>query len=394
MRVLKICPSDWVGGNRDRRELSVCQELGAETLVISKGNPEEKIKKETQNGFNIIYLSTRPLGLRVPSLLNRIASIFSWVHYASSVQADIISGHDLTGLFIGYLSNALKPKEKKAQLVYDSHEFEIYRSGKRNKLTRHAVVWLERFLMKQCAFSIMVNDSIADEVQKIHKLNKRPIVVRNVSSLWERNEAACARIRHEFCQALGMPDDTFLVMYHGGILPNRGIENMMAALALLKDVAGIILGYGDQNYVATLKKLARDLGIENRIMFHEAVPHNILMNYVGAVDCGLVTVLNSCTSYYYMLPNKFFENIQSETPVIGSDFPEISRLILKYDIGLLCDPSKPEEIAQLIAKMRDDRALYARYKANLKLAKKELCWEREKEILKKEYLACMSRKPS
>ena len=51
MRVLKIGPSDWVGGNRDRRELSVCQELGAETLVISKGNPEEKIKKETNAGF-------------------------------------------------------------------------------------------------------------------------------------------------------------------------------------------------------------------------------------------------------------------------------------------------------------------------------------------------------
>ena len=52
--------------------------------------------------------------------------------------------------------------------------------------------------MKRCAFSIMVNDSIADEVQQIHKLKERPIVVRSTPNNWQIDSKACKKVREEF----------------------------------------------------------------------------------------------------------------------------------------------------------------------------------------------------
>lgn len=59
------------------------------------------------------------------------------------------------------------------------------------------IKYLERFLIKRCAFSIMVNDSIADEVQKIHKLKQRPIVVRSTPEKWTVDPEETKKKRRE-----------------------------------------------------------------------------------------------------------------------------------------------------------------------------------------------------
>ena len=53
------------------------------------------------------------------------------------------------------------------------------------------------------------------------------------------------------------------------------------------------------------------------------------------------------------------------------------------------DPTDPKAIADAILRMRDDRAFYAECKEHLKVAKEELCWEREKQNLKQAYKAIL-----
>ena len=240
--------------------------------------------------------------------------------------------------------------------------------------------------MKRCAFSIMVNGDIADEVQRIHHLKKRPIVARNIPQYWQLDAAHTAQVRQEFLSQLGLSDSAFLVMYHGGVMEDRGIEQMLEAVAQLpQDVAAIILGNAQTSYPDQLHALCKKLNIEDRVLFHQAVPYEELRHYVSASDVGLVTVLATYQSYYMMLPNKFFENIQSMNPVIVSDFPTIGKIVDQYGIGLKVDPTDPKAIADAILRMRDDRAFYAECKEHLKVAKEELCWEREKQTLMNAY---------
>ena len=383
MKVLKVCISTWQNENRDKRELSVIQELGHEVEVIAKGDVSGLV--EDVDGFRVTRLSSRPLGNKIPASINRVLSLFTWARYIRKRKdIDAISGHDYLALTIGYLSNIFK--RKKAKLVYDSHEFELGRNQKRSKPVHWFVCHWERFLMKRCAFSIMVGDAIADEVQRIHKLKDRPVVARNIPTYWELDQEKSAQTRKELLSQLAAPEDAFLAMYHGAVMNDRGVEQMLQAVAQLDGVYAVILGNPNTaRYMTSLHELADTLGITKKVLFLPAVPIESLRNYLCAADVGIITVLPTFKSYYFMLPNKFFENIQCLTPVIVSDFPSIGAIVDQYEIGLKVDPKIPDELAAAITRLRQDKALYAAFKENLKQAKEDLCWEKEKLVLQDAY---------
>jgi len=371
--------------SRNKRELSVVKTFNAEILVCDIGSKNHTI----ENDGYIVNRRTNKLSRY--SMIRKFQILYNWFvkepKYLRKQYAYCISCHDLTALFIGWLSTWFIPKGKKPLLVYDSHEFEIGRNtdGKRNKLSKIFIAKLERFLMSKCEFSIMVNDSIADEVQKIHNLKERPIVVRNIPNYWNIDESVCKKRRQEFCEQLGIPTDTFIVMYHGGVISGRGIETLLKSIQISKNVVIVVLGNGEKSYLEQLEHLAEELQISGRVLFHNAVHIDDLWQYVGAADVGVTLAPNSCVNHYYMLPNKLFENIQSLTPIIGSDFPEIRKIIADYDIGLLVNPENAYEIADAIEDMRTNKEMYTRFKTNLKRAKEELCWENESKVLAEAY---------
>lgn len=383
MKVLKICIGTWVNASRDKRELSAVQELGHEVEVIAKGERSGVV--DEVDGFKVTRLSSRPLGEKMPVSLNRILSMFTWAAYVRKrTDVDVISGHDYLALTIGWMSNI--GKRKKAKLVYDSHEFELGRNQKRGKIAYWFVCHWERFLMKRCEFSIMVNDVIADEVQRIHRLKERPIVVRNIPNHWELDQEKIAQTRRELLSALGCAEDTFLMMYHGGVTNDRGIEQMLKAVSQLQGVYAVVLGNAaTEKYMDSLRALVDAIGISEKVLFHPAVPAEILRNYAGAADAGMSLLQPTVQNHILALPNKFFENIQSLTPVIVSDFPAIGAIVDQYQIGIKVDPENPKEIAAAICRMRDDQEFYAACKRNLRHAKEDLCWEKEKSVLQAAY---------
>lgn len=171
----------------------------------------------------------------------------------------------------------------------------------------------------------------------------------------------------------------FLIMYHGVLMPGRGIETLIKLTEKNTHVAAIILGNGINEYVNSLRNLAKDMKVERRVLFLPAVSLDELWKYVGAVDLSFMMIEGKVRSYYFALPNKFFESIQALTPIIASDFPEMKRLIDQYEIGLTCNPADLDEINECVEKMRTDTVFYNRCKVNLQKAKEDLCWEHEKQ---------------
>lgn len=380
-KVVKIVPNTFVNASRDLRELSVFNELGYMIHVIAKGELNEK----TQKDFYILHrLTSRPLGKTpILLLLNRLVSFFIWTNYIKKMKADVLSCHDLICLFIGWSSTrGLKVKPK---LIYDSHEFELGRGKNRSLFSSFCIKRLEGFLMKRASLNMMVNNIISDKVFQIHKLKERPLVVRNLPNYWNIDEYVCQRKRIELCEKYNIPLDSFIVMYHGAILKNRGIENAINSVLKNRSFFLIVLGNGEEVYMRKLKDLVSEMNGGDRVFFHPALGYSDLWSYVGAVDLGLCILLNSCMNHYYSLPNKLFENIQSLNPIIGSNFPEISNIINTYNVGLTCDPDNIDELTECIERLKDDKKLYEELRNNIYRAKKELCWEKEKEILRIAY---------
>jgi glycosyltransferase involved in cell wall biosynthesis len=383
---VKITPGELTYASRDKRELSVVRELGHEVIVVAIS--DKRINEIIDiDGWNVHCRSTRPLGQNRLLTINRLVSIFTWAKYVRRLKADYLSGHDIMGLLIAWISTWFLFHKKRPILIYDAHEFEAGQIIKRSRISTWFTISLEHFLMQRTSINMVVNDTIADEVQKLHKLKKRPIVIRNFASYWETNEEIIKQRRDEYNALMNIDDgsDIFLIMYHGGLQRGRGIENLIMAVSRMDNVGLIVMGFGEPDYLQNLHSLVEKEQVKEKLLFYSAVPHEVLWQYLGAADVGMVNIENACKSYYFSLPNKLSENIQAETPVIGSDFPEISRIINKYNIGVTCNSNDVDNIISSIEEMRKNKERYADFKRNVKIAKKELSWENEKILLMREY---------
>ena len=106
---------------------------------------------------------------------------------------------------------------------------------------------------------------------------------------------------------------------------------------------------------------------------------------------GLFLGAGSARSYYLSLPNKIFEYIQANVPILASDLPEIARIINKYEVGLTCKPNEEATIKEALDKMFiEDK--WNIFKKNTFIAKEELCWEIEKKGLMDAYRKLMDAK--
>lgn len=374
--ILDVTFADVSIGSRNLREISTLIEQGYQVEVVS-GPMCRKLPVNMSNIFVHEYCN---IGLRKPRLYGIYCRLINQKRYLMQFNPDVVICHGYTTLLVAYL--AFKSSKKRTKFIYHSHEFEMGRnsSRKRGRLLMLLVKKIEGFLMHRCSFSIVVNDSIADEVQKIHNLKNRPIVIRSVPPLWKIDKTQCEKTRCELLKMIENPQNMVL-MYHGMIMKGRGIEMLLQVVEKNTQVCIIIMGNGKEEYLFKLKQMSNDLGISNRVLFYPSVPIEKLWMYIGAADVGMVTIPATTKSYYFMLPNKFFENIQSETPVICSNYPAIEKIVNQYNIGITCSPTNVDEINQCIEKMRINKEFYNQCKANIKLAKLELCWEKEKNIL-------------
>ena len=384
-KVLKISCGTWEHASRDERELSVYRDLGEEVVVMAKGQLGDKYKQTVVDGFDVFLFSTVPFGVCFPWKVNVLLGLFMWTHYVRSFHADVLSCHDIWALLIGWLSTVFIPKAKKPKLIYDSHEFEIGRNKVRSKFKIFCITQLERFLIKRAALTIVVCDSIADEVQRIHGLKERPVVVRSTPEYWETDTDICQENRKKLLQRFDGKVN-FLLMFHGNLGNGNGIELILPVLAAEEDIGLVLMGEKTSpEQIALLEKMSKELSIEDRILYLPPVKQTDIWKFAGAVDLEMMLIQPIVRSYYFALPNKFFESVQSLTPMVASDLPEMKGLIDKYQIGLYCDINDSNEILDCVMRMREDKRFYESCKENLKTAKRELGGAEEKKVLIEAY---------
>lgn len=393
VKVLKICTGTWENASRDKRELSAYKEAGAEVVVMAKGKTTDRFYHEIVEGFDVYRFSTTILKrcnyLFAKKINYAVCTVF-WSFYARRFRADVLSCHDVYALLIGWLSTLFTSKNKPI-LIYDSHEFEAGRNSRRSRLFTKVIISLERFLIKKCAFSIVVCDSIAAELQNLHKMKTRPLVIRSTPEYWQLDPEICRERRRELFAH--MPDSVdFLMMYHGNINKGRGIELLLPILKERNNIGLVLMGAKQsKEEFDILKKTAHELKVANRVLYLPPVTQSKIWQYVGAVDLEMILIQPIVKSYYFALPNKFFEAVQSMTPIIASDLPEMKALIDKYNIGLSCNINSGDNIMKCVDKMYCDKQFYAFCKENMIKAKQELCWNKEKEKLVTKFLSVMNK---
>ncbi|WP_100961693.1 glycosyltransferase [Bosea sp. FBZP-16] len=250
----------------------------------------------------------------------------------------------------------------KARIIYDSHEYaseEFADSWRWRLLARRHVVRIEERYIREADAVMTVSDGIADALAARYGL-ARPTVISNMPA-WQET-------------AFRPTGDRVTVLYHGVVVPRRGLETLIESVALWPASFRLVIrGPAQGGFDQHLRMLAGDLG--ERVSFAAAVPPDQIVPTAAQADIGIFLLSNSTTHARFAMPNKIFEYIQAGLMVISSDLPEIRKVVDSAGCGLLLDRDTPQAIAASLAGL-DPASIDACKRAALARAK-ELNFEVE-----------------
>lgn len=257
---------------------------------------------------------------------------------------------------------------KKTELVYDSHEFftEVPELQGR-KFVRNFWKLTEKFLLPKLKKSYTVSESIASTYAKKYGIEMG--VIRNVPYLISTNNK----------EEVAFPTRNKVLLYQGTLTENRGIKQTIQALKYMKDVDLVIIGYGkekDSLIDFTLKEAMTD-----RVHFLGRIPYETLHNYTKQAHIGILLEEPAGASFDYSLPNKLFDYIHNELPVLAYPLVEIKKIIKEHNVGVFVENHEPEHIASKIKELLEDENMRTQIKENQQKIKELYCWENEQQKL-------------
>ena len=132
----------------------------------------------------------------------------------------------------------------------------------------------------------------------------------------------------------------------GRLVPHKGICILIRSISYTKK--GKLLIVGDGPYLSWLKKLTRQINVEERVVFVGPISDFWLPAYYSSAD---VVVLPS-TSRLEAFGIVGLEAMASGKPLILSDIPGVRDVISKKE-GYIVEPLDPEALAKALQKIWD-----------------------------------------
>ena len=284
---------------------------------------------------------------------------FRLFFYLLFVKKDILLSNDLDSLLANYLVSKIQNKK----IVFDSHELfpEIPELVNRPRVKK---VWLtlEEIILPKLNNNYTVCNSIANYYNEKYNTNFSTIM-----NLPTKKEV-------HFGEFPINTDNKEIILYQGAINIGRGLELIIETMKYLENHLLIIIGNGDI-YDSLNKKILLEK-IKNKVYFMGKVSPERLHKLTPLADLGISIEEDLGLNYRFALPNKIFDYIQAEVPILVSDLPEMKKIVKDYNVGEIVNSREPKKLANQIKSISKKD-----FTKELKIAKQELIWEKQESKL-------------
>ena len=281
---------------------------------------------------------------------------------------DVLLSNDLDTLTANFLVSRLKRKP----LVYDSHEYftEVPELINRPKVQR-IWEWLEQKMVPKIKYAYTVCGSIAKIYEE--KYGTSFTVVRNIPVALNNPKEKI--LQKEFPEKM--------ILYQGAVNIGRGLEQAILSMKFIEGAKLIIAGDGDIK--SQLEKLVKTENLQNKVKFTGRLLLEELVQLTPQANLGLSIEEDLGLNYRYALPNKLFDYIQAQVPVLVTNLPEMIAIVNQYQIGEITFSLEPEGLAEKIKTALFNTEKRNEWLKNLKVAAKELTWEKEEKVIQEIY---------
>lgn len=287
----------------------------------------------------------RAITARLSWLRDYVRNLRAWGHFVtrSADAFDVWHLHDFPAM-----AAASRGVPAAIPVIYDVHDLFVETGTARGlpATVRRLIRLYERRVARRAAAVVCVNAGVAATIARRYRLSSTT-VVHNCPPRWAAPEPRPDLIR----AVADIPHTTPIVLYHGLLGSNRGLERLFDVLLTpeMQDVHLVYLGYGTLR--EWLRARAADPLYGGRAHVLDAVPPSELLAWVASADVGVMALPRTTLNLFLSTPNKLFECLAAGTPVVASDFPAIRTVVVDDPLGplgVVCDPADTQAIARAI----------------------------------------------
>lgn len=285
---------------------------------------------------------------------------------------DVIFAEDLYCLPVCVVA----AKIKRAKVIYDCRELFSFLAGLKNKsFIQKFWSFVENIFISKVDLILTTGEMDLDFINNRYNL-KNILVIRNLP-LYKKADTSI-----NYSTMFKFDKSKKVLIYQGVILHGRGLKMTFDFLKTSDDFVLVIIGGGE--LLDYYRNLANKLNLLHKVFFIGKIPQEELHIYTSGAFVGLSLIENLSLSYQYALPNKLFEYIMAEIPVVVTSLPQMKKIVENYQVGFVVEENDLDQFKKILYKLKEDNLLYSNLKTNCRNVSRELCWENEiKKLLTK-----------
>jgi len=291
----------------------------------------ERLRRSMWSGYDKRRLGSTLLASDTGSLPELVDIGEAFWRPLDQLAPDVIHAHHPLVLPAALrAARRLSGSGRPCRVVYDAREnFAGIPEQEQGSRRRHSVlVRQEAQAIRDVDAVITVSEPIADELQHLYKLPRRPSVVLNVPVLGEPGPGSTVRDVAE------LGSDVPLLVYSGGMSHARGIDVLVRALARMPDVHAVLVPVPHPHPMTPgLRKLADELGVQHRLHVVPPVGQDALVHYLSGADVAIHPMPGGSPNHDQALPNKLFEYLHARLPLVVSDAKLMADFVRRNNLG-------------------------------------------------------------
>jgi glycosyltransferase involved in cell wall biosynthesis len=380
-RELRICMLAYAFYESDTRILQYATALaqrGDKVDVIALRRDDSFPEFEVLDGVNVYRIQPRTVNEKgLFTYVNRIMRFLFrstlFLHQKQREQSyDLVHVHNVPDFLV---FAAIYPKLMKVPVVLDIHDLlpEFYAS--KFKISHASVLFRLLILMERCsaAFAthvVIANDLWRDRLVARSSRNEKCSVVRNRPDLdIFVKQADCKKTKNR----------KFILTYPGSLNWHQGLDVAIRAFASIAhqipDAEFHI--YGEGSAKASLIALTSEMGMQDRVLFHNFLPSREIAQVMAATDLAIEPKRRNSAFGNEALSTKILEFMSLGVPVIACR-TKIHAYYYDDSIIQYYENDDETQLANQILRLKNDPELRAQLVANAKKYVQENTWNARK----------------